>query len=281
MLKEYLNQPYPLFGDRWKLVIFISLFIGLFMLVFQPFGVVALRGVHNDLVLAGYGLVSFTILTIDYFIVQLIFKRWFNRSSWNVLKQILWIIFIIFSIGVGNFLYSAIVFSLWSWRLFFSLMVYTLLVGIIPIVGLTIIKQNLLLSRNLKMADEFNRDLKPGEVSSGENIVRLGNDNDNIEIELINLLYLESAGNYIKVFYLKDNKQESNILRCTLKHAEFQMEDFQNLVRCHRAFIVNLDKVVRAKGNSQGLRLVLDGTETEIPVSRNFSKGIKKSFIRT
>ena len=110
MLKEYLNQPYPMFKDRWKLVISISMFIGSFMMIFRPFGT-AFQGRYSELMLAGYGLISFVILVFDLFVVRQFFRKWFDAAAWNVRKQILWLIFIIFSIGIGNFLYSAAVFS--------------------------------------------------------------------------------------------------------------------------------------------------------------------------
>ena len=35
---EYLRKPYPLNLNRWGIIIVISLFVSVFMLVFQPFG---------------------------------------------------------------------------------------------------------------------------------------------------------------------------------------------------------------------------------------------------
>lgn len=277
MLKDYLNQSHPLFKDKWKLIISVSAFIGLFMLIFQPFGLAAFHGNYKDLFLAAYGLITFVILTFDFFVVQRIFKKWFDQKSWNVGKQILWAIFIIFTIGIGNFLYSAGGFSLWNWRLFLSFQIYTLLVAVIPIVVLIIIKQNLLLSNNLKQAEDFNRELKLRQGKHGKNIVSLVADNgkDKLEIESENLLYIESIGNYVKIFHFDNNKLIVSILRCALKRAEFQLKNVSTLVRCHRAFMVNIDKVIRAKGNSLGLKLDLEGAEVEVPVSRNFVNSLK------
>jgi DNA-binding LytR/AlgR family response regulator len=101
------------------------------------------------------------------------------------------------------------------------------------------------------------------------------NDKDKLEIELSNLLYIESTGNYIEVFYIKEDKLKNTLLRSTLKRTELQLEKYPSLAKCHRAFLVNISKIVQVKGNSQGLKLVLKNTETEIPVSRNFSKNLK------
>ena len=50
-----------------------------------------------------------------------------------------------------------------------------------------------------------------------------------------------------------------------------------NLARSARDIIlqiVNLDRIISVTGNSQGYRLVLNGTETIVPVSRNLNEEI-------
>ena len=47
------------------------------------------------------------------------------------------------------------------------------------------------------------------------------------------------------------------------------------IVRCHRAFLVNLHQVVKVDGNSQGYRLRLEGCTEEVPVSRGYAKCVK------
>ncbi|HDR51577.1 MAG TPA: LytTR family transcriptional regulator, partial [Mariniphaga anaerophila] len=47
-------------------------------------------------------------------------------------------------------------------------------------------------------------------------------------------------------------------------------------VRTHRAFIINLKKIKSKKGNSLGYRLRLQGTDSEIPVSRNNTRNFSQ-----
>ena len=42
--------------------------------------------------------------------------------------------------------------------------------------------------------------------------------------------------------------------------------------RCHRAYIINLDKVEQVEGNAQGYKLKVRGTEERVPVSRSLNK---------
>ena len=247
------------------------------MLIFQPFGLSDYHNSDKILITAGYGCLTFVILIINLFVVSPLLRKWFNAKSWTVIKQIFWLIWIIFTIGLGNYLYTSIIFSFWSLYGLLVFQVYTLLVGIIPIVVLTILLQNILLTQNLKSARDFNSSLINKDDILDKQIICLIADNlkDKFEVELSNLLYIESTGNYIEIFYIKDDKLKNTILRSALKLTELQLETYPSLVKCHRAFLININKIIHAKGNSQGLKLILKNTEKEIPVSRNLSKSLK------
>jgi DNA-binding LytR/AlgR family response regulator len=47
---------------------------------------------------------------------------------------------------------------------------------------------------------------------------------------------------------------------------------YSSFFRCHRAFIVNLDKIEQVEGNAQGYKIKLQGAENLIPVSRNLNR---------
>jgi len=281
MIKQYLSQPYPQSVNKWKLNITISLFIGLFMLIFQPFGISGSNNLYKAVFCFGYGFVTFVILLIDLHLIPFFFPSLFENKRWTVLKQIIWLVFIIFSIGLGNFVYTSVLFSFWNLHYFLLFQVYTFVVGIIPIVILTIIQQNVLLAQNFKSAQEFNSSLnRKKEARSDERVcLTADNERDRFEIELSHLLYIESTGNYIEIFYIKEEKLKSTLLRSTLKRTELQLEHYPSMQKCHRAFVVNIDKITQVKSNAQGLRLTLIDTETEIPVSRNFSKDLKDRII--
>jgi len=276
MIKEYLNQPYPKAVYKWKIVISISIFIGLFMLVFQPFGFADYKG-NKTIIGAGFGLVTLVTLIFDLNIIKLFSKNGFDKKEWTVKKQIIWQIWILFTIGVANSIYASWLNGSWSFYIFLFFQGYTVAIGIIPIVVVTVIQQNLLLTENLKSAQEFNNSLHPKDETTGSEIVSLlaDNEKDRVEVELSQLLYIESSGNYIEVFYTKDKLLKSILLRSTLKRTELQLEQHSSVLKCHRAFLINVNKITHVKGNSQGLRLALKYTDTEIPVSRNFSKNLK------
>ena len=75
MIRKYLKQPYPSHFNKWRLIVSISLFIGLFILIFQPFGLSRVNGTYKFVFLLGYGLVTFFVLVVNVVFVQKLFKN--------------------------------------------------------------------------------------------------------------------------------------------------------------------------------------------------------------
>ena len=79
-----------------------------------------------------------------------------------------------------------------------------------------------------------------------------------LSIKSSNLYYIESDDNYIKVWYT-DSKGELKMymMRCRLKTVEDNFRD-SSLIRCHRKYVVNADKVKVLRKESEGYLLDLD-----------------------
>jgi hypothetical protein len=94
----------------------------------------------------------------------------------------------------------------------------------------------------------------------------------NLEVPLDSLFYITSAQNYIEVYYQNKNAVNTRqVLRSSLKAIEEEMianDTNSPLFRCHKAFIVNREKVIELRGPSKMAQLILEGIEVTIPVSR-------------
>jgi len=276
---KYLSQPFPVTLNKWKVILGVSLFIGVFMLIFQPFGLQEYQHNQKALILSGYGIVTFLVLIIDMFFIQMIFPGLFEEKSWTVLKQIIWLAWILFSIGLGNLVYSVYVFqfSAGIFTLFWVFQLFTLVIGLIPVILITMIQQNYLLKRNVKNAQIIESSLSLHRTSSFPMVTIIAeNGKDEFTSSPSDILFLESTGNYISILYLDNGKTKRLVLRNTLKNAELQLDQSTMLFRCHRAYIVNLEKIEKIKGNSQGYRLILTGYPDEIPVSRNYIQNFRE-----
>ena len=82
----------------------------------------------------------------------------------------------------------------------------------------------------------------------------------------------------MQVFYVQDGQLKNRMLRTTLKKMEDALAEHSQFFRCHRTYLVNLEKVQRVSGNAQGYRLHLEALEETVPVSRNLNEVIQQRF---
>ena len=92
-----------------------------------------------------------------------------------------------------------------------------------------------------------------------------------ISIMLENLLYVDSADNYATIHYLNKSKLSHFLIRNSLKWMEENLTKDSPLVRCHRSYVVNLDKVKVLRKTKDGIYLELDAVNTpDIPVRKPY-----------
>ncbi|MBK7131308.1 MAG: LytTR family transcriptional regulator [Bacteroidales bacterium] len=93
-----------------------------------------------------------------------------------------------------------------------------------------------------------------------------------------NLYYIESAENYVSICYLNKGKVSKYLLRDTLKKAE-EIFAGTEIIRCHRSYMVNFDKVKVIRKDKDGLRLELDNPSVmDIPVSKTYVSSVMQTF---
>jgi hypothetical protein len=287
MILSVFNKPYPLRNEvflKLKIAIIISFFVAAFLLVLQPFGLYNYMSLYKTIIILGYGFVCFFILLINLIVLPALLKIIFIEDRWKVKSHIFYQLWILFTIGVGNFFYTAIVFEFKiNWNLFIAFQLFTLIVGSFPVIIITLVSQNNLLKNNIKLAASLNSIIKNDAVSDDKEFVEIKSEskNENLKIVLTDLLYIKSQGNYVQVLYIQNEEIKSELLRITLTKVESEFSKFSTILRCHRAFIVNLNRIENVDGNSQGYRLKLQNSKDIIPVSRgyldSFNHTIRKS----
>jgi len=95
-----------------------------------------------------------------------------------------------------------------------------------------------------------------------------------LTLPINNLLYIEARKNNVCVCYIKEGRLQKTELRSTLTALKDDLP-YDNVFQCHRSFLVNVNNIVSAKGNSNGYQLLLTGCEDIIPVSRTFVPGLR------
>ena len=115
-------------------------------------------------------------------------------------------------------------------------------------------------------------------VPEASDIITLtGSTSESVTLQIQNLLYVEAVGNYVKVFQWHDGQQRVDMLRTTSKQVEETLAAYPMIVRCHRAFIVNLCQVDEIISKGGAMQLVIKHCNDALPVSRSNMAGIKEA----
>ena len=109
-------------------------------------------------------------------------------------------------------------------------------------------------------------------------IVLTGTTSDSITLQVSNLLYIEAVGNYVKVYHLCDGQVRNDMLRATSKQMEDDLRAYPMIVRCHRAFLVNLGQVEKIVSKSGSMQLLIKHCHEAIPVSRSNMVQVKEAI---
>jgi len=95
-----------------------------------------------------------------------------------------------------------------------------------------------------------------------------------------NLLYLEASENYITICYLNKGKVSKYLLRATMKKMEENLSG-TSILRCHRSYMVNFEKVKVIRRDKDGLKLDLDDPEVmDIPLSKTYVDKLMPIFVK-
>lgn len=128
--------------------------------------------------------------------------------------------------------------------------------------------------------DAVTKEQKEAAISLPQNaVIKLtGTTNDSISLQISDLFYVEAVGNYVKVFHLCEGKVRTDMLRATSKQIEDDLHNYPMIIRCHRAFIVNLQQVQQIISKSGSMQLLINHCLDYLPVSRSNMAQIKDSI---
>lgn len=85
---------------------------------------------------------------------------------------------------------------------------------------------------------------------------------------MVDFLYAEVQKNFVD-FFLNGDRVEHRQLRATLASMLADAKD-KSIFQCHRSFIVNLNRILSAHGNSNGYQLTVGDDRHVVPVSRSY-----------
>jgi TRAP-type mannitol/chloroaromatic compound transport system permease small subunit len=274
------QKPIPAYLNKKQNIIRLILFTSLFALVFinaySPFG--ADRW-YNLTQLEFFTYSSLTILigVLVVVISRIIMYHISNKHSIKIWQYLIWIFAEVFSMAFTYTMFEKLILK--DDRMFPELLKNssknTALVLLLPYSILWLYfswrdkKEQIERLEEFPISSESARDMIPFYDEKG--ILRFS-------VKKENLLYLESAENYVNIFYLNKGKVSKYLLRDTLKKIEESLSGTE-LIRCHRSYIVNFEKVKVIRKEKEGFKLELDNPNvSDIPVSKTYINTVMLTF---
>jgi len=283
-LPDYFREKYQLIGT----VTFTAFFSLVFMLVSVPFSHNAwfeLGATQAFAFTAVFFVISLLIIIVSkrvMYATRALFKMtYLQYVLWNLAEVIL-ICILYTALSVQGDVLGIIdlkgrpVFSL-----FYNALVYAFVSLCIPYVisGMffALVDKNKtirLMNTNDVVSDE------PSTMKDARKITLYDNSGVmKLSVSLSHLYYIESDDNYIIVWYSDScGQMKKYMLRCRLKTVE---ESFRgsSLVRCHRKYIVNMDKVKVLRKERDGYELDLDNdTIPPISITKTYADNVLSRF---
>lgn len=267
---NWLNQKFPQnYIIRKPLLgtLIVAVFCYLFTILYKPRNTNSSDPFSYELTMAIYLLALMPPL---YFTIRMLklLPNFKYKSNWSFFKEIEFAFILFLILGVWNYFFGFVMENTegrWNIYTFLDSVRSTLITGTLPYFLFTIQNSRyLFLGRSEVKSVGDNNKKRKSELIQINSKLKKGN----ISLDPESFLYAESNGNYVAFYFLRGNHIEKEMVRNSIGDIEKQLSETPYLMRTHRAFIVNVNKVSQKKGNSSGYRLSIDGLDVDLPVSR-------------
>ena len=278
-IKRYLSAPAHTVNSNYHIVaVALGLAVYLILAVLQPFGIN--EGCNDKyFYLLGFGLITYVGSVIPTAIMHRIYKSEVVEGRFSNGKNIAAFLLSVLLIMIGNFLYfkflnpnTPTMSMLWA-------AVWQTLVIAVLLVGVYMTFDNARLRREIERVQQINDRLSqkttlqqsapestPQPISAPA-ATSAAPKNPDSPIDPASLLYIESDKNYCKI----TTAAGTSVLRSTLTTLENQLKPCGHVIRCHRAFLVNMQSVEGILGSSSaGYKLKIKDCDATVPVSRTY-----------
>lgn len=273
---KILHQPYPFYEDKKGILLrlfIISASIIFVLTVLQPFGTDEFVHPHKNLFLSGYGVIAFVTFALFFLLLPKVFPQQFIDEKWKVWKQIALFSSALLLTFLASYLYLHWFFeSALSLSSFLGFGLVMGAIAFIPTSILTAIDFNRQFGKHQSGAKIATANLPQTQIDKTE-ITLYDENQKNIFTAFSNeIFFIQAANNYVEIHYKKEEIPRKILMRNSLSKIEKQLSS-DNILRCHRSYLVNINLVEKITGNAQGYHLhFTDMPDTTVPVSRKRGK---------
>ncbi|UCH15666.1 MAG: LytTR family transcriptional regulator DNA-binding domain-containing protein [Bacteroidales bacterium] len=272
-IPEYLTRKQNII----RTVLFTAVFALAFINFYSPFGVNIWYDITTKIQLFLYS--SLIILTGVLVIVisRIIMYHYSKVKRLNYVQYILWVIAEI--ISMAAFYAVFVKFILKDERYFIDIFKVSIkntsLVLLLPYSILS-----LYFSWRFKSKQLEELSYKDKLAESSKKMIPFHDEKGALRFSILleDILYLEAADNYVTIYYIDNGKITKYLIRNSLKNLESRLQP-RNIMRCHRSYMVNFEKVKIMRKEKGGLFLELDTDyKFSLPVSRTYVAQIIEAF---
>ena len=280
---DFLSQFIPryLLTKRNQVILVTSAaaFALFFIIVYQPFGVLQWgRERVSEFMFVIYSLLIVLLGMSIVAISRVIMYYRTKKHEISILNYAIWV-FVELAIMAIAYTICSILADVQEdiWVAFKSALQNTSLILLIPyiicITAFTLQDKN---ERLRQIEDDFDKAV--AQKMAGKGLISFYDERGELQLSVTkdNLLYIESADNYIYIWYMKNNLPKRLMLRNTLKRTAESLAE-TNVMRCHRGYMVNMEqvKVLRREKENFYLELGIEGVK-DIPVSKTYGDAVMK-----
>ena len=283
---ENLNQPYQFnnnFKHNARTIMLVSMGFILIVLYIQPLGINFLKSEHDGYFVLGTGLLTAATLFLNTLFFPGLFPKMFDPAKWTIRKELIW--------NFWMFLNLFVVFTFMAWLA--KTISYTDLpffrtgaLSLLPLILFNLISYNLSLKMKVVNMIDSGKSWLKDEInafqnSPGQESVHLVAENKKQAFaeEVERVILIHSSGNYVEIFWI-DRKLavRKRLFRQSFINVEKALITSDVMLKCHRCWMVNINKVKKLKRAASGYQLELEGIEFPIPVSRNWIPVFKEKL---
>jgi hypothetical protein len=290
-LSTFISKQIRIFFDAFKkpmatsvlsqkgliFAVVVGLFVAILAMGVQPFGLVDFSSSYKTFFLLGFGLIAFVGMLISKFILPLLLKNYYDEQSWTVGRQVVHVLFTTLIISTLSIIYS----NFFKIQQFDFFDVFTiLLIGILPIIVLTISQQKVYQNKFQASAQNINHSLKTIKLPESKQLFPMlvfGKNKENqLSILPNQLIYAKISANSSVFYYQNLMGVEKKTIDISLEDVEKEFKAHPQFIKLHSHFIVNLHGIKKIEGNARGYQLHLARVKQDFYISRKFQKIIEK-----
>ena len=290
-LKIFGNKELPSYllekNNVVRMILFTTVYSLVFINVFKPFNsetwipnisTANYIMYSSIMVLVGMVVISLSRVIMNYIVkkVQLTFPDYIIWLVSDAVVLSIFYVFIAYKVGfVGNYLKDNPDMSLWEaiFDIFRKATANTVWMLLIPYTISLLFLDNQYTKNRLK---------ELGNRGFESNIIHLKDEKGEIRlsINIENVLYAESADNYVIVKYINNDTIVDFLLRTNLKKLSEDLRDTP-LQRCHRSYMINMLHVTSLKKDQTEFTIQFDTTSIkDITVSKSYQEAVMEAFMK-